>query len=119
MVKTVAAFVLCMALFAVALWFVMTAAGAQAQTLPMAEVRSRIEAAVREQFTVRVVVHLQGCKRIDEHGGQCVVRLYTRPYREKYCGVGYARVIHGRLRSRGLLRPCPEPHGAPYGGLAA
>lgn len=92
---------------------------ASAHTLPMSEVRRGIRDAIADKFPgMRVVIRLQGCRRIDAHAGQCVVRAYTLPYHDRWCGVGHARAIgkSRSIRALGAVTPCPMAHGAPQGG---
>ena len=117
-VRHVAIGVLVVASIAWALYMALTVA-AYAHTLPMSEVRRGITEAVQDKFPyTRVIIALQRCRRIDAHGGQCVVRLYTMPARERWCGVGWARLIgtSDYMRARGNLTPCPALYGAPKGG---
>ena len=117
-VRRAAIGVLLVAVIAWALYMALTVA-AYAHTLPMSEVRRGITEAVQDKFPyTRVIIGLQGCRRIDAHGGQCVVRVYTMPARERWCGVGWAKLIgkSDYMRARGNLTPCPTPHGAPKGG---
>ena len=112
-VRHVAIGVLVVALIAWALYMALTVA-AYAHTLPMSEIRRGITEAVQDKFPyTRAIVGLHGCRRIDAHGGRCIV-----PAREKWCGVGWARLIgeSDYMRARGNLTRCPTPHGEPKGG---
>ena len=117
-VRHVAIAVVAVALLAWALYMALTVA-AYAHTLPMSEVRRGISEAVQDKFPyTRVIIGLQGCRRIDAHGGRCVVRVYTMPARERWCGVGWARLVGNSdyMRASGDLTPCPTPHREPKGG---
>ena len=117
-VRHVAIGVLVVALIAWALFMALTVA-AYAHTLPMSEIRRGITEAVQDKFPyTRVIVGLHGCRRIDNHGGRCIVRVYTTPARERWCGAGWAKLIGKTdyMRARGNLAPCPTPHGEPKGG---
>jgi hypothetical protein len=116
--RHVAVGVLVIALIAWALYMALTVA-AFAHTLPMSEVRRGITEAVRDKFPyTSAIVGLHGCRRIDAHGGQCAVRVYTMPARDRWCGVGWAKLIgkSDYMRAHGDLAACPPPHGARKGG---
>jgi len=107
--KTFCVMVAFLALFAWALYVIMLAAAAQAHILPMSEVRAGIAREIERQFSIRVIHQLSNCVRVGAHRGQCVIRLYTLPYREKYCGVGWTQLMGKRQYSRANLTPCPGP----------
>ena len=94
------------------------AAAAQAHTLPMSEVQRGIREAVKDQFfDDNIVIGLGQCHRISAHGGECVVRVLVQASREKWCGIGTAKLIgkSDYMRARGSLTPCPTPKGPPAG----
>ena len=107
--KTLAIALVFLVLFAWALYVIMMAAAAQAHSLAMSEVRAGIAREIERKFSIRVIHQLSNCVRVDAHRGQCVIRLYTLPYRDKYCGVGWTQLRGKRQYSRANLTPCPGP----------
>jgi hypothetical protein len=109
---------LLLVLFAWALYALMMAAAAQAHTLPMSEVQRGIKEAVKDQFYDKnIVIGLGQCHRINAHGGECVVRVLVPASGEKWCGIGWAKLIgtSDYMRAHGSLTPCPTPKGPPAG----
>jgi hypothetical protein len=107
--KTRAIALVFLVLFAWALYVIMMASAAQAHTVAMDHIRGQIGAAVERRFSIRVIHHIHGCHRYSKHDGGCVIRLYTLPYRDKYCGVGWVRGGKAHVN----LTPCPGPRGMP------
>jgi hypothetical protein len=119
-VRHVAIGALVVALLAWALYMALTVA-AYAHTLPMSEVRRGILDAVDDNFKAsRVNIVLQSCRRIDAHGGECVVRVFYKasPDLPQFCGVGWAKLIgkSDYMRAHGSLHACPRRAGRQLGG---
>jgi hypothetical protein len=108
------ALVMAMVLWVLYALFMMSAA--EARTLSMTSVQRSITEAVVQQFWPRKVIMALRCKRIDRRGGQCVVRLYTLPYLDKFCGVGHA--VRKGKRVKAYVSICPTPNGTPGYGHA-
>ena len=97
---------------------IMLVSSAQAHTLSMSEIRRGITEAVRDQVHRTMVVRVFDCRRINAHGGRCMVQVYTPGAAlPLWCGKGTAKLIGQSqyMRAHGTLRSCRRGDGRKVG----